>query len=1024
MTSLGHARRKPVRPVGAGRRAGWVVAGVLRFVGRVLRGLIAAGVLLALVVGLPWALWHYVGWPLPDHVPTWDEVQVVLLSPMTDQQLLDVLACLCWITWAVFTVDVVRCAVHAVHDGVVGARWPDLSGTGPIQAVAALLVTAIVLSILGNRSQPSSSAPSPALATTPGAVATAPAWHSMPNSVPLAVHDVALATPTGETTTATGRTTSVVVRAPENGVHDSLWRIAVRTLGDSTRWPELFELNKGNPQPGGGTFTNPNLIFPGEELALPADAIATPPPDPPQQPPSPPPAAPPSTTAPGPASTAPSQPAPPAPSAQPDSATTNPTAPPREPGFAWGSELFLSLGLAAAVSAALIMARRRYRRRYQPGSGRRDDLPVAPVVYQLRLAHLRAQHDDDIDIDLDDGDHGDQPSTPPPVIVGSAEPADGDADDCSSFAVTLGVRDGREIALDLAVARGLGLVGAGAPAAARALALTALTTAHAPAPTDQRRAVSPALQPLVLIPADDLTGLLGQGSSQARLPDGIRVTASLEAALDELEAEVLFRARTHAQDGDQPVWPPVVLVTSVPEHQRQRLQAVLDHGSAFAVIGVLLGQWQPGVTAYVRHDGTVSATSPGQGEALRGTRMFRVGELDAADLLDLLHRAQPEPASEPPLPSSRAEAPGLAATDTGPSEAGHRDSTPADVASDAVRAADAELEMTAVVADEPVATELEIVKPYRSPTLPPHPNRPAGPGRHPAENQDAASTAEPDLAATAAPIRITVLGPPRVYRRGGPGDQQREVTGAFQPRTRELLVFLAVHPGGATREALVAALWPDIPPDKTTNALNTALSRLRRALANATGNTLHDLAVVADGRYQLDPALVEVDYWRFADAVSARRAARTEQDRIDAYRAVVNSYGGPLADGMSTEWIESAREAIRRDAIDTVAALARALVDHDPQQTLDLLELARAFDPHNELLYRDIMRLQERLGQLDAIPRTLTLLTTRLAELDDRPTEQAIQLAARLRQRHDDTPNPVVQPRHEPPTRHGRSAAS
>jgi hypothetical protein len=37
----------------------------------------------------------------------------------------------------------------------------------------------------------------------------------------------------------------------------------------------------------------------------------------------------------------------------------------------------------------------------------------------------------------------------------------------------------------------------------------------------------------------------------------------------------------------------------------------------------------------------------------------------------------------------------------------------------------------------------------------------------------------------------------------------------------------------------------------------------------------------------------------------------------------------------------------RRDALDAVAALARALVDDDLEQTLDLLELARAFDPHN-----------------------------------------------------------------------------
>ena len=192
-------------------------------------------------------------------------------------------------------------------------------------------------------------------------------------------------------------------------------------------------------------------------------------------------------------------------------------------------------------------------------------------------------------------------------------------------------------------------------------------------------------------------------------------------------------------------------------------------------------------------------------------------------------------------------------------------------------------------------------------------------------------------------------------------------------------------------------------------------------LTAATAGTVSDITLVGNGRYQLDPATVRVDYWRFADAVAARRAATTDHARVTAYRDVVNSYGGALAEGMSTEWIEPAREAIRRDAIDAVAALARALVDQDPQQTLDLLEIARAFDPHNELLYRDIMRLQERLGQFDAIPRTLTLLTTRLAEIGGQPTPQARGLATRLHSR--EAPVEAAQG-HRQPGHRGTIAAS
>jgi DNA-binding SARP family transcriptional activator len=271
---------------------------------------------------------------------------------------------------------------------------------------------------------------------------------------------------------------------------------------------------------------------------------------------------------------------------------------------------------------------------------------------------------------------------------------------------------------------------------------------------------------------------------------------------------------------------------------------------------------------------------------------------------------------------------------------------------------------------------------------------------------------ERDADSDSALITITLLGGLRVHWHPEPGatDSPREITGALQPRTKELLVLLGLYPDGASRETLVSALWGQDSPSRPTNALHTALSRMRSALATATDGAVGDIVSAGNGRYQLDPARVRVDYWRFAHAVAARRAAATDAARVDAYRDVVDAYGGPLAEGMTCEWIEPAREAIRRDAIDAVAALARALVDSDPQQTLDLLEVARTFDPHNELLYRDIMRLQKRLGRLDAIPRTLTLLTTRLAEIDAAPTPQARGLAARLGQRHEDVPASPASP--------------
>jgi DNA-binding SARP family transcriptional activator len=1059
-TSL-QTRRDPTRPASTVRRVWWAVAGTFRVVGRVVRGLVAAAVLLALVAGLPWALWHYIGWPLPHHVPTWAEIEGVLLGPMTTTFLLDVLACLCWIAWAAFTVDVVRCTVDLARSGVDTARLPDFSVGNPVHALAGVLVGAVLLAVLGNRPTPAPTASlSTALGTGTEVVATAPAWQPpRRGGEETVVRNAVFAT---QTTTDKGTTAvsapvypeSVVVLAPRNGVHDSLWRIAQRTLGDGARWPEIFDLNKGKHQPNGRTFTTPSLIFPGEELALPP-VEADEPVVPPQQPtgpdqssPAPPTAAPPTSSPPRSSapstSVPPSTPAPPALSTPqtPPAATGTSTAPATgEPGLRWGPELFVGLGLAAAVSASLLVARRRYRGRYRPGSGDRDDLPVAPVVYQLRLAHLRAEADDEIDVDEDWPDSGEQQRSrrarpAPPLVLGTSQTG---LNHSSDLVPGLGVRDGREVALNLATAHGLGLVGDGADAAVRALLVTMLTTSQSHLATSA--------EVIVIVPADDLASVLGPGGAiRGHLPSAIRVVASLDDALDAVEADTLVRASASRKPSiESGTWPPLVLVIRPPAHH-QRLQAVLDNGAPFGVTGLLLGQWQPGVTAYVRQDGTISATSPGLGESLRATRMFHLGVDHTAELLTLLRHA--EPTSRATDDSRVAAEPTSDNDDPVPEETGQPDTGRLSIG-------EVELDITAP-ATQPAHTntDLEILAPDNA-SMPSVPPRSPDSGRpqnaatstqtdcqHTTKVVNPPAPAGPSTTATAttlltptptdhgephttpALITITMLGGLRVHWYPDPvtADSPREITGSLQPRTKELVVLLGLHPDGATRETLISTLWGQDPPARPTNALHTALSRMRTALATATDGTVTEIVSTSNGRYQLDPAKVRVDYWRFAHAVAARRSASTDQARVDAYRNVVNNYGGPLAEGIGIEWIEPAREAIRRDAIDAVAALARALVDSDPQQTLDLLEVARAFDPHNELLYRDIMRLQERLGQLDAIPRTLTLLATRLAEVDEAPTPQARGLAVRLGQRRDD----VSEDSSEPTSRNksGRRAAS
>lgn len=63
-----------------------------------------------------------------------------------------------------------------------------------------------------------------------------------------------------------------VVQPSMNGEPEFLFAIAQRFLGNGDRFTEIFDLNEGRPQPGGGSLTEPSILNSGWVLQLPADA--------------------------------------------------------------------------------------------------------------------------------------------------------------------------------------------------------------------------------------------------------------------------------------------------------------------------------------------------------------------------------------------------------------------------------------------------------------------------------------------------------------------------------------------------------------------------------------------------------------------------------------------------------------------------------------------------------------------------------------------------------------------------------
>ncbi|MFG1645552.1 transcriptional regulator [Amycolatopsis sp. NPDC049252] len=804
----------------------------------------AFALLSGLCAGLPWALVRFIGWPLPDHLPTPAELGEVLTAPLSTSLLLDVLACGAWLLWAAFLVELAGC----VRDLVLTAGRPDFARRGgPLRRAAVVLISAVIVSLVSRSALAAPGGSSTVLSNVTSSVAA-------PSAVDGLAEDVEL------------------VRPPCDGVHDSLYRIAQRRLGDGDRWPEIWRLNNLSAQPGGRRLTSPSLIHPGDQIHLPPTTKPAPPKPPHPQPPS---AKPTTVTPPSP---------------------TAPVAASSNSGLSWEPEVYVGLGLAGAISAALLVARRRQRASYRPGSGQRDDaLPVAPVVYQLHLEHQHAQ------TDLDEAEVADAEGSA--AEPGTAPELGGPADE-----------DAAELALDLAATHGLGLIGPGSHAAARALLLTAMTSAR---------------DPEVVAPAADLRGLLGAPDHIAELPRCIHVVDDLAAALTRLASQ------------SPTAGTPRILLASAPagEADRNRLQHALA-GSLARTFVLLLGQWHPGVTVYVDAAGVVTATSPGLGEPLRGRRAFSLPESATRELFALFDAARgvPDDHHGPATESSY----------------GLEIAIPPAV--DQAQAMPESVTALTVKSQHDVATPL-VLSVFGQPTL----------------------SWRPDVTSP---------------------DRAVEVTGSLSRRLWELLIYLALHPEGVSRAAIIDSLWAHRQARDPAAVLRTVLSRLRTAIDKATSPDIGDLVVAKHGRYRLEPTVVEVDYWTFAGALARRRTTTDGRQRSAANAEIVANYGGELAAGVETEWLTALREGVRRDALDAVAALARDQVQSDPESTLELLESARDFDPHNELLYRDIMRLEHNLGRHDAIARTLRLLEARLAEIDETPTSATIELAERLRELH------------------------
>ena len=223
------------------------------------RGAVALMTLIALVIGLPLALYKLGGDPLPRHIPAWHHVTTLLLHRDNGAVFLGAVRDISWIAWAAFTAAVAAEAQAALR----GRSAPRLR-LGGMQHTASWLIALIALAFT---SQPvavlASTAHAPVV--TVSAVRSGPPAASPAGLPPDRPATAATDDPSAPQVMSMGFYQMVTVRSG-----DCLWSIAQRYLGDGDLYPEIVKLNVGHHMGDGQTFTDPSVIWPGWVLQLPA----------------------------------------------------------------------------------------------------------------------------------------------------------------------------------------------------------------------------------------------------------------------------------------------------------------------------------------------------------------------------------------------------------------------------------------------------------------------------------------------------------------------------------------------------------------------------------------------------------------------------------------------------------------------------------------------------------------------------------------------------------------------------------
>jgi predicted ATPase/DNA-binding SARP family transcriptional activator len=246
-----------------------------------------------------------------------------------------------------------------------------------------------------------------------------------------------------------------------------------------------------------------------------------------------------------------------------------------------------------------------------------------------------------------------------------------------------------------------------------------------------------------------------------------------------------------------------------------------------------------------------------------------------------------------------------------------------------------------------------------------------------------------DSSPTEAPLRIFALGPLRVVRDG----ETLGIERWGSAKARELLLFLACHPEGCTREQVGVALWPEASSAQLRNVFHVTLHRLRKAL-DRTG------WIVAEGERYRVAAPIELDADIFEREVTLARGELARGGAaMERLRVALAQYRGDFLAGETVgDWHLERRDHLARLCVDGLLALGDRLLEAERwQEAADVYRAVLERDPLHEASYRQLMRCLTRTGERTQALRLYQRLSDTLRdELATTPAAETVRLYKQL----------------------------